>query len=174
MCNILVLISGYVVPAGSYTANEAYKVSDGKGGEVLVRVNKKGLPYVEGDPNCGYTEEEYEQSKAEKALRGEKMEEGSKENSLGGQRRGSNTTSSSNRSWASVASGNQKADIKMRFYPTSQKEKEVVLPPRENVGKWSATLVGYFFDKKLNFNYVRKWSFLFMEEQGLERGDTYR
>ena len=96
------------------------------------------------------------------------MELGRKENSIRGQRTGSNTTSSSNRSWASVVSGNQKTDIKMRFYPTSQKEKEVVMPPRENVGKWSAALVGYFFDKKLNFNYIRNGAFYLWKNKGLK------
>ena len=58
---------GYVVPAGSYSANEVYKIPDGKGGEVMVRFNKRGLPYVEGDPNFGYTEEECKQRKADES-----------------------------------------------------------------------------------------------------------
>ena len=56
-----------VVPAGSYSANEAYKISDGKGGEVMVRFNKRGLPYVEGDQNFGFTREEYEQRKVDES-----------------------------------------------------------------------------------------------------------
>ena len=104
-----------------------------------VQFNSKGIPYEVDDSNLGHTSQEI-QGLGEK--REPPLSNPSKDSK----------DASSGRSWASVVSASQRSDIKMRYFPSSHGE--VVLPPRENVDKWNACLVGYMFDRNIDFNFV--------------------
>ncbi|CAL5411443.1 unnamed protein product [Camellia sinensis] len=50
--------------------------------------------------------------------------------------------------------------VKLRYFPPDSNTDIVVdLPPRENIEKWVACLVGHFLDRNLNFNYVKTYAF---------------
>ena len=144
---------GFPIPAGSYAVPGTYEVPDGEGGMRTVQFNTKGIPYEIDDPNLGYTSQEIQNPGKEGGPLLSNTSKGSKDTSSG-------------RSWASVASASQRSDIKMRYFPSSHRE--VVLPPRENVDKWNACLVGYMFDRKLDFNFVKNRAFFLWKNKGLK------
>lgn len=72
------------------------------------------------------------------------------------------------KTWASVVTSNQKASVKLRYFPPPNlSDPVVVMPPRENSAKWDTCLVGYFLERKLNFNYVKTYAFNFWRDKGL-------
>lgn len=74
------------------------------------------------------------------------------------------------KSWASVVASNQRSSVKLRYFPPSVVDNDIVidLPKRDDIEKWEATLVGHFLAKNMNIAYIRAHASNLWKNKGLK------
>ncbi|GMP85741.1 hypothetical protein CsSME_00038783 [Camellia sinensis var. sinensis] len=74
------------------------------------------------------------------------------------------------KSWASVVASNQRSSVKLRYFPPSVVENDIVidLPKRDDIEKCEATLVGHFLGKNMNIAYIRAQASRLWKNKGLK------
>ncbi|XP_028073502.1 uncharacterized protein LOC114275708 [Camellia sinensis] len=77
----------------------------------------------------------------------------------------------SGKSWAEITNSSTRSQVSLRYFPPTVKDDfiSVDLPPRPNpLRKWDSCLVGYFFGKGVNFNYMKNNAFSMWKNKGLK------